>query len=103
MTYYRGQNTYEYKISDSNQHANVVSMMRSNRAKTIFQDGRRADGRRDPLARLVQNKYRVDIFTRSTNMVGQQRTIIRDCDAMGRLLELNLYIDVKKNSPPNFI
>ena len=36
VTYYRGQNTYSYKISDSNQHTNVVSMMRSNTAKTIF-------------------------------------------------------------------
>ena len=36
VTYYRGQNTYSYKISDSNQHTNVVSMMRSDTAKTIF-------------------------------------------------------------------
>jgi len=34
--------------------------------------------------------------------VGVQRTIIRDCDAMGRLLELNLYIDVKSNTHPDF-
>ena len=44
----------------------------------------------------------VNISTNDEAMVGVQRTIIRDCDAMGRLLELNLYIDVKSNTHPDF-
>jgi hypothetical protein len=34
--------------------------------------------------------------------VGLHRTIIRDCDALGRLLELNLYINVRQNKHPDF-
>ena len=36
-------------------------------------------------------------------MVGIQKTQIRDCDALGRLLELNLYIEVLSNTHPDFV
>jgi|DEB19_MinimDraft_2_1074335.scaffolds.fasta_scaffold04217_2 hypothetical protein len=36
-------------------------------------------------------------------MVGVQRVIIRNCDALDRLLELNLYINVLANTHPDFV
>ena len=44
----------------------------------------------------------VSIQTEKEELVGVQKTVIRDCDALGRLLELNLYINVLKNSHPDF-
>ena len=97
VNYYRGQNTYGYKISANNTHTYVVTMMNA-RSQIIFQDGSNAT----ELAVYKKEKDQVDIHTNKEEMVGIQRTIIRDCDAMGRLLELNLYIDVKSNTHPDF-
>lgn len=36
-------------------------------------------------------------------MIGVQRTIIRQCDNLDRLTELNLYIEVMSNSYPDFL
>ena len=36
-------------------------------------------------------------------MVGVQRIILRDYDSLGRLLELNLYIQVLSNTHPDFV
>ena len=41
--------------------------------------------------------------TDEDDMVGIQKLIIRDVDALGRLLELNLYIDVLSNTHPDFV
>ena len=35
-------------------------------------------------------------------MVGIKHTIIRNCDGLNRLLEMNLYINVKANTYPDF-
>lgn len=35
-------------------------------------------------------------------MVGTQRTIIRACDTMNRLIELNLYLNISDNQAPQF-
>ena len=44
----------------------------------------------------------MDIQTSEEALVGIQRIIIRNCDALARLLELNLYIDVMSNTHPDF-
>ena len=36
-------------------------------------------------------------------MVGMQKTIIRSCDSLDRLLEMNLYIEVISNTYPDFV
>ena len=36
-------------------------------------------------------------------MVGIHRIILRDYDSLGRLLELNLYIEVFSNTHPDFV
>jgi len=98
VDYYRGQNNYTYKISANNSHTYAVTMM-SETSKMIFHNGQPTE---PLLATYDRKKYSVNIYTHSEDMVGRQRTMIRDCDAMGRLLELNLYIDVKENTPPDF-
>jgi hypothetical protein len=35
-------------------------------------------------------------------MVGTQRTVIRACDSLNRLIELNLYINISDNQAPQF-
>ena len=55
-----------------------------------------------PFSRYDQSTYSVKIQTDREDMVGIQKTIIRDCDVVGRLLELNLYIDVLSNTHPFF-
>lgn len=42
------------------------------------------------------------VQTDDQNLVGTQRTIIRGCDAMSNLLEVNFYINVSSNSAPEF-
>ena len=36
-------------------------------------------------------------------MVGTQKTILRSCDALDRLLEMNLYVEVLSNTYPEFV
>lgn len=35
-------------------------------------------------------------------MVGVQRTVIRGCDTLSRLFELNLYLNISDNQAPEF-
>ena len=64
----------------------------------IYQNGDPADD--FAVFNIYQNS--VDIQTDKDEMVGIQKTIIRSCDNLERLLELNLYIQVKSNTYPEF-
>jgi hypothetical protein len=44
----------------------------------------------------------VFIQTDDENKVGLQKLVIRNCDNLNRLLELNLYITVLTNTHPDF-
>ena len=98
VEYYRGQNTMTYNIGEENESASVVTQM-SAESKIIFQDGKSAE----TIAVYNQDEYSVKIQTDEDDMVGIQKTIIRDVDALGRLLELNLYIEVLSNTHPDFV
>ena len=87
-----------YDIGDKNAVASVVTQMTSS-SELIFQNGKEASS----LAVYDQADYSVKIQTDEDDMVGVQKTIIRDCDALGRLLELNLYIEVLSNTHPDFV
>jgi hypothetical protein len=43
------------------------------------------------------------VQTDEETMVGTQRTVIRGCDKMGKLLEINFYVNVTANTPPEFM
>lgn len=64
----------------------------------IYQDGEDAS----ELANFNESNYSVAIQTDNEDAVGIQRTIIRNCDNLNRLLELNLYINVLSNTHPDF-
>jgi len=70
----------------------------SDTSEYIFQDGTPAD----TVGIYDQEAGVVFIQTDEEDMVGVQKTIIRDCDPKG-VLELNLYIDVLSNSHPDFV
>ena len=40
------------------------------------------------------------VQTDNENMVGTQRTVVRACDSLNRLIELNLYINISDNQAP---
>lgn len=66
--------------------------------KMIYQDGEDASD----LAKFNKDKYSIEIQTDKEDAVGIQRTIVRNCDGLNRLLELNLYINVLSNTHPDF-
>ena len=65
----------------------------------IFQDGTEAGD----LASFASTTTKIlDIFTDKQSDVGTRRTIIRTCNSLNQLLEMNLYIEVLANSHPVF-
>lgn len=64
----------------------------------IYQNGTEAKD----LAVFNKANYTVGIQTDDEGAVGTQRTIIRHCYDLDRLLEMNLQINVLKNTHPDF-
>ena len=64
----------------------------------IYQDGTDASN----LAVFNRQQNTIDIQTDADD-VGIKKTIIRSCDNLNRLLEMNLYIEVLANTYPDFI
>ena len=56
--YYRGQNTYSYKISYNNTHTFVVTMMTEKTPKILFQNGRLANPIIQPWQRSIKISMR---------------------------------------------
>lgn len=71
----------------------------SDSSQLVYQNGNSATD----IARYSQSDYSVYIQTDDENKVGVQKVMIRDCDALSRLLELNLYISVLENTHPDFV
>ena len=65
----------------------------------IFKNGTDAS----QLAKLNSDGYEVDIQTDSDQMVGIQKTIIRNCNSLDQLLEMNRHIEVMYNTYPDFV
>jgi hypothetical protein len=100
ITYYRGQKEEEYQIGLESKGSAGVNMM-TNGGTWLFQNGSEAEGN---LGRWVkiQNDGRVYVQTDSAEAEGIQRTIIRGCSRFDKLAELYLYVQVLKNSYPDF-
>lgn len=97
MDYYRGQNAEQYKISEVNKAGFVITQMDQN-SEFIYQNGTNASY----IGFYDQNDYSVWIQTDDEDAVGVQKTVIRNCNALQRLLELNLYVNVLSNTYPDF-
>lgn len=55
------------------------------------------------IATYNQSDFSIYVYTEDENKVGNQKVIVRDCDSLNRLLELNLYISILENSHPDFV
>lgn len=97
VSYYRGQRTYGYDLFGQNS-ATVASYFTGS-PYIIYQDGTDAGD----LAKFNQQQNTIDIQTDDDAKVGIQKTIIRSCDSLDRLLEMNLYVEVLSNTYPDFV
>ena len=64
----------------------------------IFQNGEDASD----FGRFEKQNSKIYIQTNDENLVGTQRTLIRACDRLSNLIEVNFYVNVQSNSPPEF-
>ena len=98
MNYYRGTDLERYNIASQNNQGFIVTMMDAN-SQIMYQDGKNSAD----LAAYNQSDYSIYVYTEDENKVGVQKVVVRDCDSLNRLLELNLYINVLENSHPDFV
>ena len=98
MNYYRGTDLERYNIASQNNQGFIVTMMDAN-SHIMYQDGKESAD----LATYNQSDYSIYVYTEEENKVGAQKVVVRDCDSLNRLLELNLYINVLENSHPDFV
>ena len=105
--YYRGSYATEYVVGrqsnngNQNAAASAVAMMDLG-ITWLFQNGTEAQGLIGNFSRY-ENGGTVKIKTDSQDAEGKSRTIIRGCSRFNELLELYLYIDVMKNTYPDFV
>ena len=97
VEYYRGQNTMKYDILEENLVTFDYKLFSN--PQVLYQDGTSAT----PFATIDQDTFTVLIQTDDEDMVGVHRLIIQDYDERGRLLELNLYVQVLSNTHPYFV
>ena len=80
------------------ENSSKVTSFMSGTPKIIYQNGEDAGN----FATFSTEPYTINIQTDSDDDVGVKRTIIRSCDNLNRLLEMNLYIEVLANTYPDF-
>ena len=96
--YYRGQNVMQYDIQRENDKT-ISAYFSGSEVEVIFQNGTNANS----LATFNVGQNSIDIQTDNDEMVGIQKTIIRACDNLDRLLEMNLYVEILSNTYPDFV
>ena len=101
-TYFYGQNKLSFNIRNQATYDAVGIFAQMDKGyEYIFQNGTTCSA----LAWLDPNFAQsnlVWIQSDDENLVGTQRTLIRGCNSMNKLLEINLYINVSSNSAPEF-
>lgn len=65
----------------------------------VFEDGSDSSS----LVQFNQDTLSFEIQTDDEELVGVQRTVLRQCDILDRLHELNLSIEVLSNTYPDFV
>jgi len=99
--YYRGSFATEYVVGRQSNAASAVTMMDLG-ATWLFQNGTEATGMLGNFSRYEQGGT-INIKTDSQDAEGKSRTILRGCSRFNELLELYLYVDVMKNTYPDFV
>jgi hypothetical protein len=100
VTYYRGQKPLPYNIGEMSASASIVNQMDG--MTWMFQNGSSAEGLLGRWDRYA-NSGTIYVQTDSQEAEGKQRTILRGCSRFDALLELYLYVNVMKNTYPDFI
>lgn len=97
MDYFYGQweEMYDMKLSEG---ANRYMVQMGENYKLLFQNGSESTD----LMRLVYENATLFVQTNDENLVGTQVCIIRGCDNLNRLFDLNLYINISDNTAPDF-
>lgn len=99
FNYYRGQATEYYDLQTDDTFYYAASQMDADSVSLLYQDGTDAN----QLLSYDAINYRIGIQTDSEELVGTQKTIVRDCDALKSLIELNLDVNILANTYPDFI
>jgi hypothetical protein len=101
VKYYRGQNELAYVIGEDSKSGGIVSMMDTSET-WMFQNGTSAEGL---LGRWDRYWKQGTLFikTDSQEAEGKRRTILRGCSRFDALVELYLYVNVVKNTYPDFV
>lgn len=106
LDYFYGQRAKNYSMrlepSYKQRATTVLSQMTSDR-EFVFQNGsacsRFAWLGNDTLGKNTTLWVQTD----DENLVGTQRTVLRGCNSMNQLLEINFYVNVTSNSAPEFV
>ena len=96
MDYFYGQNTKTYDMAEYNYDKYLNKM--DDEVEFVFQNGSSTNS----FAQINFQGQEISVQTNDENLVGTQRTIIRACDKLSNLLEMNFYINVSSNSAPEF-
>jgi hypothetical protein len=94
-TYYRGQGEKDYAVWQNNASSNVLQAMGAD-ADYVLLDGKSAKH----LGTFQYTEYSIHFTGDKEDDVGNYTTIIRDCNAFGRLLELTLEVNILANAAP---
>ena len=105
MDYFYGQRKKSYNMRDEpsyKQRAVTVFSMMDQGREFLFQNGSTCSAFAWLDSGSFEKNTTIWVQTDEENLVGTQRTIIRGCDSMARLHEINFYVNVTSNSAPEF-
>jgi hypothetical protein len=105
LDYFYGQRAKSYnmrKEPSSKQRATTVFSMMDREREFIFQNGSTCRRFAWLDSGSLEKNTTIWVQTDDENLVGTQRTLLRGCDSMNRLHEINLYVNVTSNSAPEF-
>jgi predicted transcriptional regulator len=100
MDYFYGQRQKSYDLIKSGVQS-VLSKMTPEQ-EFVFQNGTNSKLFAWLGTNTVANKTIVYVQTNDEALVGTQRLVIRGCDSLNNLHEINYYINVSSNSAPEF-
>lgn len=105
MDYFYGQRKKSYNFRDEPSYkvraTNVFAKMNEEK-EFVFQNGSSCKAFSWLDSGDLNKDTTLWVQTDDENLVGTQRTVIRGCDNMGKLLEINFYVNVTSNSAPEF-
>ncbi len=100
MDYFYGQYSVNYNLKWENR--DVIMARMNDERELVFQNGTDAENFAW-LGSSSNSRSRVYVQSNDESLVGTQRLMIRGCDEVNNLHEINLYVNVSSNSAPEFV